>query len=475
MHPSGRLRARAGRGGEAKGGSMYDVMVVGGGNAGCAAALAAARSGARTLLVERYGFLGGTATAAMVGPWMTFHSGEQRIVGGIAQEIVERLMARGASPGHIHDASDYVATITPFDPEEHKALLFELMGEAGVDLLLHAYVLDALRDEAGVVTGARFATVGGLRELHARLTIDATADAFVAASAGVEIAQGDERGRVQPASLMFRLSHVDLAATAAYVRDNPDQMRSSLPPAARTPGSLSAVAGLYDLWERARRDGAIDIPREVVSFFASPYADEVTVNMTRVVDIDPLDPDDLTRAEVQARGQVTQLVAFFRRYVPGFADCRIAATAAQIGIRESRRIVGVYTLTRDDVLQARTFEDAVARSAYPIDIHNPSGSGTQTMRLPPGASYEIPYRCLVPRTVDGLLVAGRCISTTHEALASTRLTPTVMTLGQAAGTAAALALESGVQPRAIDTAELRRRLERAGVDLRRSGAVTAPA
>jgi hypothetical protein len=450
-----------------------DVLVVGGGNAGCAAALAAARCGARTTLVERYGFLGGTATAAMVGPWMTFHSGNERIVGGIAQEIVERLVARGASPGHIHDASDYVATITPFDPEEHKALLFEMMRESGVRLLLHAYFLEALTDVAGRVSGARFATVGGLRDLHAALTIDASADAFVAASAGVELQQGDERGRVQPASLMFRLSHVDLAATAAYVRAHPAEMRTSLPPNERTAATLTAVAGLYEKWRGAQDRGAVHVPRELVSFFISPYADEVTVNMTRVLDIDPLDPDDLTRAEIEARAQTMELLDFFKCDVPGFENARIAATATQIGIRESRRIAGVYTLTRDDVLSGRTFDDAVARSAYPIDIHNPSGSGTTTHRLPPGASYEIPYRCLVPECIDGLLVAGRCISTTHEALASTRLTPTVMTLGQAAGTAAHLALQSAVEPRAIDTAELRRRLSAVGVDLRRSAEAPA--
>ena len=388
--------------------SGVDVLVVGGGNAGCAAALAAARAGARTMLVERYGFLGGTATAAMVGPWMTFHSGPERIVGGIAQEIVERLIALGGSPGHVPDASDYVPTVTPFDPEIHKALLFDLMRESGVRLLLHALVVDALRDDSGAVSGARFATVGGPREIRARVTIDATADAFVAAAAGCELQQGDERGRVQPASLMFRLSHVDLAALAAYVRARPEQLRSSLPAAERTPAALTAVAGLYELWAQAQAEG-IDVPRELVSFFATPYPDEVTVNMTRVTDIDPLDPDDLTRAEIEARAQAMRLVAFFRARVPGFENARIAATATQIGVRESRRIAGVYTLTRDDIVAGRTFDDAVARSAYPIDIHNPSGSGTTTHRLPPGTSYEIPYRCLVPRAVDGLLVAGRCI------------------------------------------------------------------
>ncbi len=444
----------------------YDVLVVGGGNAGCAAALAAARCGARVLLAERYGFLGGTATASMVGPWMTFHSGEDRIVGGIAQEIVDRLVLAGGSPGHVRDASDYVPTVTPFDPELHKALLFEMMRESGVELLLHAWFLDALR-EGTRVAGARVATVGGTRELRARRTIDATADAYVAASAGVPTQQGDARGRVQPASLMFRLSHVDFVAISEYVRRRPEQMRSSLKLHERTPGALTAVAGLYELWDAARERGAVDVPRELVSFFATPYDDEVTVNMTRVVDVDPLDPDDLTRAEIEARAQVMQLFAFFRADVPGFANARIAATATQIGIRESRRIRGEYTLTADDVLHARTFPDAVARSAYPIDIHNPAGSGTTTHRLAPGASYEIPYRCLVPLDAEDLLVAGRCISTTHEAHASTRLTPTVMTLGQAAGTAVALSVQRGVAPRTLDPAVLRERLLRDGVDLRR--------
>jgi hypothetical protein len=445
----------------------YDVLVVGGGNAGSAAAIAAARTGARTLLVERYGFLGGTATASMVGPWMTFHSGTERIVGGIAQEIVDRLVARGGSPGHIRDVSDYVATITPFDPEIHKALLFEMTRESGVDLLLHALFLEAIV-AGGRLAGARVATVAGVRDVRAWRTIDATADAFVAASAGVPTQQGDAHGRVQPASLMFRLSHVDLEALASYLRHHPEQMRTSLKAHERTAGSLTAVAGLYELWEAARARGDVTVPRELVSMFATPYADEVTVNMTRVVDVDPLDPDDLTRAEVEARGQVMQLLAFFKRDVPGFANARLAATATQIGIRESRRIVGAYTLTADDVLHARTFEDAVARSAYPIDIHNPRGSGTTTHRLPPGGSYEIPYRCLIPQNVDDLLVAGRCISTTHEALASTRLTPTVMTLGQAAGTAAALSLQARVAPRDLDAGALRVRLIGDGVDLRRS-------
>jgi hypothetical protein len=337
-----------------------------------------------------------------------------------------------------------------------------MMGEAGVTLLLHAYFLAAQLDRA-TLTGASFATIGGTRTRTATVTIDATADALVAASAGVPTQQGDERGRVQPATLIFRLSHVDLEKLAQYVREHPDEMRSSLPAHERTPEKLTAVAGLYTLWQRAIADGLVDVPRELVSFFISPYPDEVTVNMTRVVNVDPLDPDDLTRAEVESRLQAMQLFEFFRRRVPGFENARIAGTGTQVGIRESRRIVGRYTLTRDDVLQARKFDDAVARSAYPIDLHNPHGSGTITERLAPGESYEIPYRALVPLNREQLLVAGRCISTTHEALASTRLTPTVMTLGQAAGTAAALACARGVNVGDVDASALRSQLVADGV------------
>jgi hypothetical protein len=333
-----------------------------------------------------------------------------------------------------------------------------------VSLLLHAYFLSAQADHE-VVNGGVFATVGGTRTYGATIVIDATADALVAHSAGVPTQQGDERGRVQPATLIFRLSHVDLERLAAYLREHPDEIRTSLRPQEMTASSLTAVAGLHSLWERAQKDGLVDVPREVVSFFASPYPDEVTVNMTRVVNVDPLDPDDLSRAEIEGRLQAMQLVNFFRQRVPGFEHARLAATGTQIGIRESRRIVGRYTLTRDDVIRARHFTDAVARSAYPIDIHNPGGSGTTTQRLAPGQSYEIPYRCLVPINREQLLVAGRCISTTHEALASTRLTPTVMTLGQAAGTAAALACARDVRVGNIDTGELRAQLVADGVPL----------
>jgi hypothetical protein len=453
---------------------MDDVLVVGGGNAGCTAAIAAARLGARVRLVERYGFLGGTATAAMVGPWMTYHAGVAgeagRVTGGIAQEYVERLVQMDGSPGHLPDASDYVPTITPFDPEIHKWLLMAMCEEAGVRLLLHATLLAPLMEDARIA-GVRVQTVGGPRELHARRVVDCTADALVSHAAGVPCEQGNQDGLVQPMTMMFRLSHVDLEATAAWLREHPDQIRTSLPPERFGADTLTAIAGLWDLWRDAREAGEVDIPREIVSLFRGVHRDEVTVNMTRVTGLNPLDADDLTRAEVESRRQTMQLLRFFRTRVPGFRDCRLAATPAQVGVRESRRIVGEYQLTGDDLLQAHTFPDAVARSGYPIDIHNPQGAGTTTVRLREGQTYEIPYRCLVPLRVDDLLVAGRCISVSHEALASTRLTPTIMTLGQAAGTAAVQSLHADLPPRRIDTNALRASLVTQGVDLRRPEAV----
>lgn len=447
-----------------------ELLVIGGGNAGCAAAIAAARNGARVMLVERYGFLGGTATAALVGPWMTFHAGQERVVGGIAQEIVERLMAIGASPGHIEDASSYVPTITPFDAEYHKALLFEMMEEAGVKLLLHSLFSKLLiekREDGDHIAGAVFQTLAGNRIVKAQRVIDATADAHVSAAAGVPFQIGDEReGLVQPVTMIFRLSHVDLNQTAAYLREHPDQIRTHLKPEEFSGATLTAVAGFWKEWQAARAAGEVNIQREIVSFFASAYPDEVVVNMTRVTRVNPLDPDDLTRAEVESRRQVMELVRFFKTRIPGFGNCRLAGTATQVGIRETRRIVGEYVLTADDLLNAVKFDDAIARSGYPIDIHNPKGEGTVTKHLPPGETYEIPYRCLIPMTIENLLVAGRCISTTHEAVASTRLTPTVMTIGQAAGTAMAISLRDDVAPRQINVRQLRDTLIEQGVELR---------
>lgn len=443
----------------------FDVIVAGGGPAGLCAAVAAARNGARTLLVERYGFLGGNATGTLVGPWMTFHSTpDNQVVEGIAEEIVRRLKEVGGTLGHVRDTTGYVATVTPFDPEILKAVAFDMCEEADVKLLLHSFVTGAIQ-EGNTVRGIVVHNKSGRVELRGQVIIDCTGDGDVAALAGAEFQKGrPEDGLTQPMSLMFKLGGVDLDAVRAYIRAHPEEFykRTLLDDLDAAP-HLS-VNGFYSILQKAIAAGELDLQRDMVLFFQTTRPDEVIVNMTRVTGLDGTDVFQLTRAEVLLRKQVTQLVRFFRKRVPGFANAYLVSTGVQAGVRESRRIVGDYMLTAEDIIEGRHFPDIVARYAYPIDIHDPSGKGTRTVR-PRAGSYEIPLRSLLPRGLDGLMVAGRCISCTHEALAAIRTMPAAMALGQAAGTAAALAVRHGKRVREVDVTELQAVLKAQGANL----------
>jgi hypothetical protein len=227
------------------------------------------------------------------------------------------------------------------------------------------------------------------------------------------------------------------------------------------------VHGLWALVRRATEAGELDLPREDMLFFATPHDTEVSVNSTRVTRVLGVDVWDLAYAEWCSRRQMRQIAAFLRRYVPGFEDSYVVQSGVQIGVRETRRIVGDYQLTADDVLGARKFDDAIARGAYPVDINNPKGIGTLLRRLPPGEAYDIPLRCLLPQNSERLIVAGRCLSGTHEAHSSYRVMPIVMATGQAAGVCAALASRKGTTPRNIDVREVQRELLRQGASLRR--------
>jgi len=448
---------------------QWDVIVVGGGVSGITAATAAARNGADTLLVEKDAALGGTMATCLVGPMMTFHSYKEQVIGGLAQEVVDRLMAMHASPGHVLDTSGYVATVTPFDAEALRLVAQRMVLEAGVQVLYHSTVVDvAMAGERlqGVVVQHK-----GRREtLYGRVLIDASGDADVAYQAGAPCEYGRAvDGLVQPVSLMFKVSGWDKGAFTAYALQHPEVLRlgaEGVAPYARQP--LVAVCGFVDVLQDSIAKGELPLRREHVLFFNTQRPFEVIVNMSRVMEVDVLDPWDLSRAETLAREQIFAILEFLRRHVPGFADAYLVSSGARVGIRESRRVVGEYMLTAQDVLAARRFPDAIARSAYPIDIHALAANeaGDYDRKLAAGESYDIPYRCLVPQRVEGLLVAGRCISTTVEAHASTRVSPTCMAFGQAAGTAAALALKRGIQPRQLDSRDLRGVLVQQGALLR---------
>jgi hypothetical protein len=436
-----------------------DVVVCGGGPAGINAALAAGRTGAKTVLIERYGFLGGMSTAALVYPWMTFHTtGGKQVIAGIAQEIIDRLMAEHASPGHVRDTVGFVRTITPYDPEVYKVLIVDMLREAGVKVLLHS-LMDEAVVEADRIVAVRLATKSGKYEVTAKQFVDATGDADLAYLSGAPCLQGrDGDSLTQPMTMKFRMRGVDLAKVKRYMIDHPDEFYKKTPFDELEQLPLSGVLGYFKHWQEAE----LPINRDQVLFFTGPGPDEVLVNTTRVQGLDSTKLEDLTEGEIQGRKQVRMVADFMTRNLPGFENASISSVGAQIGVRESRRINGQYTLQVDDVVSGRTFDDCIARSGYPIDIHDPSGKGVQAAWVQGDGAYDIPYRCLIPKGIVNLLTAGRCISTSHEALATTRLTPSCMATGQAAGTAAGMASAQGISPAELSVAQLQERLIRDG-------------
>lgn len=443
-----------------KQGVDWDVIVAGGGMAGCMAAIASARTGAKTLLIERDGSLGGTMTNLMVGPMMTFHSKTEQVVVGLAQEMVDCLIALKASPGHIEDASGYVPTITPYDHEALKLVLQRMLLGSGASVLLHTLIED-VRMEGDTLRSLVIRHKGGVEILSAQVFVDATGDGDVAVLAGAPYEAGrPEDGQVQPVSLMFKMTDVNLDEVKQYLIAHPEIAR--LGPKGATvyqDQPLIAVCAFNNLLQDWITAHQVPLRREHVLFFSTNHPDDVTVNMSRVQQICPTNGWELTQAELQAREQIHAIAEFLKAKVPGFARSRLIGSGSRIGIRESRRIMGEYVLTAEDVVEGRRFTDAIARSAYPIDIHAVDPSEVHHDQfLKNGGFYEIPYRCLVPQKVNHLLVAGRCISTTHEAHSSTRVSPNCMAFGHAAGTAAALAVSAQVNPRDLDVRQLRQKL-----------------
>jgi hypothetical protein len=284
------------------------------------------------------------------------------------------------------------------------------------------------------------------------MIVDCTGDGDIAAAAGAAYEFGRELDQmVQPITLMFRMTHFDKASFGKYVAEHPDQWRG--------------VHGLWDLVKQAAAAGSLDLAREDILFFGTPHPDEIAVNSTRIIKVSGIDVWDLSYAEWEGRRQMKALAEFLRRDVPGFGRSFIMQSGVQVGVRETRRITGEYRLTTGDILQARKFDDVITRNSYPIDIHNPGGTGTVLRRLPDGESYDIPLRCLIPGNLQNVVVAGRCISGSHEAHSSYRVMPVSMATGHAAGVCAALAVRSGKTPRELPFAKVQTELLRQGANL----------
>lgn len=392
-----------------------EVVVVGGGPGGLGAAVGAAKQGARTLLIERYGCLGGMATVGGVNPFMPNHLAGRRLDSGVFEAWCERI----ADLGGLADDG------RTFNPEVAKLAAERLCLDAGVDLLYHAsFDLPLVRDDR--IDAITLHSKSGLVAVRGQIYVDATGDADVAARAGCPFDYGREEDHLtQPMTANFDLGGVDSERM-------PDR---------------TEINRLYDA---AKAAGRISCPRENCLWFKTTEPDRIHFNTTRVVKHDATDVESLSSAEIESRRQIIEFLTWLRAEVPGFEQSYLLAMGHHIGVRESRRIRGIASLTRADYERFAKYPDGICRCRYPIDIHSPTGAGTELIHMPKDEWYEIPYGCIVPLGIDNLLVAGRPISVDHAVHSSMRVMPPACTIGQAAGVAAALALAAGLPPRELD-------------------------
>jgi glycine/D-amino acid oxidase-like deaminating enzyme len=416
-----------------------DVLVVGSGSAGATAAITAALEGAQVVLLERYGFMGGISTQVLdtFYGFYTPGSAPHKVVGGVPDRVVAALQQHGVllRRPNTYGAGDGLT----YDPDLLKVVWETLALEAGVRLLYHTLFVDVVQD-GNRVRGVVAATKKGLVLLEAAVVIDASGDADVAAAAGAPF-EGPKDGPVQSLTTTFRLLNVDTARARAVRKDE-----------------------LHGRMQAAIDSGRYALPRREGSVHITPFEGVMATNMTRVAQVDATDPLELTRAEVEGRRQALEYARFLRDCVPGYEHAVLTSLSTQIGVRESRRIYGAYRLTRQDVTGARKFEDAIARCGAPIEDHHAAGD-TRWEYLPDGETYDIPYRCLLPQRVEGLLVAGRCLSADHDAHASVRSMGQCMAMGQAAGAAATLAVRNNTPPHTVPLSMLQDRLRTLGAVL----------
>lgn len=451
----------------------YDVIIIGAGPTGVTAALGAARHGASVLLIESGPTIGGNATSGL--PILgCCNSRGQWVVGGAARRLFDACDRLDGYIGAICDWRTLYGVCV--SPDILRLVMTEQLAAAGVRLLLYSFV-EAVTTDGGQVVSLAVFNKKGVRHVRGRFIVDTSGDADVAAMAGASFDHGGENGEFQPVSLVFRLSHVDFDAALSFVRDHPEEvLLAENPVFNKTP--VEAARALYDagypyfaLAAKGKLLGAaINAERmfpctAVFMWPTSMRLREIGLNTTRVANIDATDPANLSSVLTVLSQQVMTAVRFMKREVPGFADAELAGVAPQIGVRETRRIIGEYELQTSDVLEGRKFDDGIAKGAHHVDIH---GAGTYQKRIPvkDGQSYDIPYGCLIPKGLGNLLVAGRSLSSTREANGSARVMGTCMATGEAAGTAAALAVRERIgDARAIPIALLRQTLETQGAIL----------
>ncbi len=415
----------------------YDVVVAGAGPAGICAAVEAARSGAKTALIERYGCIGGNLTQGYVGP----------LLGGTCAGTMSEEIARRVCP---------VPGAVP-DFEWAKIALTEMVADAGVDVYLQEAVVSVEREEDRLCAVTADGKCGPIR-FTADVYIDATGDGDVAYLAGCPYDMGRTGdGLIQPVSFMFIIQGVD---EDQHLLCEHEEHHTD----------LGDGREYLDLCHRACKTGELPKNVNIVRLYKTAYPDERMVNASQENYINPFDPTDLFRAEASLRRQTNQIVDFLKNNIPGFADIRVKGSSTTLGVRESRRILGDYVITVEDVAAGRLFDDAVVHHAgFCVDIHNPDGPGQSEFvdkRPTIAGAHDIPFRAMTPQGMDNLITAGRCISGTHEAMASFRVMNICFAMGQAAGAAAALMKTHGISStRALDVGLIREHLKSRGVKL----------
>lgn len=426
-----------------------DVLVAGAGTAGVIAGLAAARNGARTLLVERQRCLGGQFTAGSQGAWVGFSDKKNRIVDGIAWELRDLLNERGA----IVEDDPETDVCFLYDPEVAKVVLNEMIGK---EPLLKTYFNTSVVDvitEGDTIVGVVIQSGLEQVEVRAKVVIDSSGDAGVAAKAGVPFEIRPKKD-IQPMTLIGRMAGVDMDRVKQYYEENPPVHDHHVPPAWRDyktfPGFMHY--GLRDELKDAELPAHLEYLRNWLAIFTStPNPGEVTINCSGAIEAHSTGGfDDRARQEIVSQACLYDVAEALRRYVPGFENSYLSIIASQLGVRESRRIVGDYKLTLDDFRAAREFYDSVGRGAMPAGAHTADGVTMTVYDLPAGESMAIPYRCMLPKGTEGLLVAGRCVSYEPPVANCIRNMAQCMVMGQAVGTAAALAVEHGATPRQVD-------------------------
>lgn len=422
-----------------------DVLVVGGGPSGLTAAIAAARLGVKTLIIEREGYFGGTATAGMVCNFFGFFHKETQVVRGIPEEFIERIKKSGGSTGFtlfiMGELTPHRLPLYgfPTNPEITKIVANEIVTEAHVGVLFHTLLVGVLM-EGQRVMGVATEGIGGRREIRAKIIIDATGDAVVASKSGADLMGEEEHLRKVrlPSTLVFRLSDVDVPRARAMPREEKRKI------------VLQGIQQKELFWEN-------------LNFPSTPANNDAIPIMSRISGLDTLNDEDLSQAEMIGRQQIKSIVTFLRREVAGFEKCNLVGIAPRVGIRETRRVVGLYTLTEQDIYDSPPFEDAVALASGPIDIHEHAGTGIFLKW--PDHPFQIPMRCLIPASVEGLVVTGRAISTKRPVNCAIRFMGTAMSLGEAAGVIAAVAAKKGILPRSVSAEEVRNILRENGAIL----------